>query len=170
MTSVREADLTDFPFILPLSRDSFSPYGHYDLSIAKWFLTPGTYTFVCEREVNGKVCCGFIMFALMSEIRRGVSEMRRGVQDKQDGETVLEIMAIAVSKEYRRQGIGSELIKFVKQFNEDLTAGGKPMKIRLSVAETNQVGRSFFEKCGFRVVAEAPRLYPAGQKALRMEL
>jgi ribosomal protein S18 acetylase RimI-like enzyme len=156
MTLVREADLTDFPFILPLSRDSFSPYGHYDLSIAKWFLTPGTYTFVCEREVNGKVCCGFIMFALL--------------QDKQDGETVLEIMAIAVSKEYRRQGIGSELIKFVKQFNEDSPAGGKPMKIRLSVAETNQVGRSFFEKCGFRVVVEAPWLYPAGQKALRMEL
>ena len=81
MTSVREADLTDFPFILPLSRDSFSPYGHYDLSIAKWFLTPGTYTFVCEKKANGKVCCGFIMFALM--------------RDEQDGETVLEIMAIA---------------------------------------------------------------------------
>jgi ribosomal protein S18 acetylase RimI-like enzyme len=155
MTLVREADLTDFPFILPLSRDSFSPYGHYDLSIARWFLTPGTYTFVCEKEANGKVCCGFIMFALM--------------RDEQDGETVLEIMAIAVSKEYRRQGIGSELIKFVKQFNEDSPAGGKRMKIRLSVAKTNQAGRSFFEKCGFRVVAEAPWLYPAGQKALRME-
>jgi ribosomal protein S18 acetylase RimI-like enzyme len=163
MTLVREADLTDLPFILPLSRDSFSPYGHYDLSIARWFLTPGTCTFVCEKEANGKVCCGFIMFALMSEIRRGV-------QDEQDRETVLEIMAIAVSKEYRRQGIGSELIKFVKQFNEDSPAGGKRMKIRLSVAETNQAGRSFFEKCGFRVVAQAPWLYPAGQKALRMEL
>lgn len=156
MTLVREADLTDLPFILPLSRDSFSPYGHYDLSIARWFLTPGTCTFVCEKEANGKVCCGFIMFALM--------------RDEQDGETVLEIIAIAVSKEYRRQGIGRELIKFVKQFNEDSPAGGKRMKIRLSVAETNQVGRSFFAKCGFRVVVEAPWLYPAGQKALRMEL
>ncbi|HED00033.1 MAG TPA: N-acetyltransferase [Proteobacteria bacterium] len=163
MTLVREADLTDLAFILPLSRDAFSPYGHYDLSIAKWFLTPGTYTFVCEREVNGKVCCGFIMFALMSE-------MRRGVQDEQDGETVLEIMAIAVSKECRRQGIGTELIRFARQFNQNLAAGGKPMKIRLSVAETNQAGRSFFEKRGFRVVAEAPWRYPAGQKALRMEL
>jgi ribosomal protein S18 acetylase RimI-like enzyme len=156
MTLVREADLTDLPFILPLSRDSFSPYGHYDLSIARWFLTPGTCTFVCEKEANGKVCCGFIMFALM--------------RDEQDGETVLEIMAIAVSKEYRRQRIGSELIKFVKQFSEGSTAGGKRMKIRLSVAETNPAGRFFFEKCGFRVVVEAPWLYPAGQKALRMEL
>lgn len=59
MTLVREADLTDLPFILPLSRDSFSPYGHYDLSIARWFLTPGACTFVCEKEANGKVCCGF---------------------------------------------------------------------------------------------------------------
>ncbi|MEW6328330.1 MAG: N-acetyltransferase [Thermodesulfobacteriota bacterium] len=163
MTSVREADLADLAFILPLSRDSFSQYGHYELSIAKWFFTPGTYTFVCEREVNGKVCCGFIMLALMSE-------MRRGVQDKQDEETVLEIMAIAVSKEYQRQGIGTELIRFARQFNQDSTAGGKPMKIRLSVAETNRAGRAFFEKCGFRVIAEAPWRYPAGQKALRMEL
>ena len=163
MTLVREAELTDFPFILPLSRDSFSQYGHYDLSIAKWFLTPGTYTFVYEKETNGKVRCGFIMFALMSE-------MRRGARDEQDKETVLEIMAIAVSKEYRRHGIGSELIRFVRQFNEDSTAGGNPMKIRLSVAETNRAGRSFFETCGFCVIGEAPWRYPAGQKALRMEL
>ena len=156
MTLVREAELTDFPFILPLSRDSFSQYGHYDLSIAKWFLTPGTYTFVYEKETNSKVRCGFIMLAIM--------------RDEQDKETVLEIMAIAVSKEYRRHGIGSELIRFARQFKEDSTEGGNPMKIRLSVAETNRAGRSFFETCGFRVIGEAPWRYPAGQKALRMEL
>ncbi|MDD5154324.1 MAG: N-acetyltransferase [Desulfovibrionales bacterium] len=156
MTLVREAELTDFPFILPLSRDSFSQYGHYDLSIAKWFLTPGTYTFVYEKETDSKVRCGFIMLAIM--------------RDEQDKEAVLEIMAIAVSKEYRRHRIGSELIRFARQFNEDSTAGGNPMKIRLSVAETNRAGRSFFETCGFCVIGEAPWRYPAGQKALRMEL
>ncbi len=156
MASIRRAKLTDLPFIVTLSSDSFSPYGHYDLSIAKWFLTPGTHTFVCEKENRDKKLSGFVMLALM--------------KDKQDEKTALEIIAIAVSKDCRRQGIGTELIDFVKHFNEEMAGCGKPPKIRLSVAETNTSGRSFFEKCGFRVIAEAPWRYPAGQKALRMEL
>lgn len=156
MTSIRKAELTDLPFILSLSKDSFCQYGRYDLSVSKWFLTPGTYTFILKRETKDKTRCGFIMFGVM----------RPGREEK----AVLEIMAIAVRKECRRQGIATELIEFAKGFREQLTAGGKPLKIRLSVAETNESGRSFFQKCGFRVIAEAPWRYPAGQKALRMEL
>lgn len=172
MTLIRKAGWADLPFIISLSRDSFSQYGPYDLSMARWFLTPGTHTFIAERGNKGKIRCGFIMVAVMaSRFRTRASEDADPGGQREDGEeAVLEIIAIAVSKEYQRQRIGTELINFIRQFNKDLAAGSEPLKIRLSVAETNKPGRSFFERCGFRVIAEAPWRYPAGQKALRMEL
>lgn len=151
---IRKAGLTDFPFVLSLSKHAFSPYGRYKSIVTKWYFTPGVYTFVFEKDNKNKTLCGFIMLGL--------------IRDDEDGETILEVIAIAVAEAHQRKGIGTELIEFGKRLNKRLSTQ-KTFKIRLSVAETNQAGQCFFKKCGFKIIAEASWRYPAGQKPLRME-
>jgi ribosomal protein S18 acetylase RimI-like enzyme len=152
---IRQANRSDLPFVISLSRDAFSRYGKYKSIVTKWYFTPGVYTFVFEKENKDKTPRGFVMLGLM--------------RDHTDGETILEVIAIAVAEAYQKKGIGTGLIEFAKRFNESLAAQESAFKIRLSVAETNRSGQDFFQKRGFKVIAEASWRYPAGQKALRME-
>ncbi len=158
MAMVRKANFADLPFILSLSRDSFSRFGRYELTIAKWFCYPGTCTFVYEKDEERGIPtrCGFIMLAF--------------IRSSGETEPVLEVMAISVSEEHRRQGIGGKLMARARQFSESLSNGGDTPRVRLSVAATNQAAFPFFRKCGFTLIGEAPWRYPAGQKALRMEM
>lgn len=153
---IRKAHLKDLPFVLSLSRNAFSEYGRYEMAVLKWFLNPGTRTFVYETKTDDDdVLCGFVMLA--------------PIKDNEDPELVLEVMAIAVSEKCRRQGVGTELLGFSKTVSKEILPGQEPLKITLSVAETNEAGLSFFRKCGFRIAREARWRYPAGQRAYRME-
>lgn len=153
---VRKARLKDLPFVLSLSRNAFSEYGRYEMAVLKWFLHPGTRTFINEMKMaDDDVLCGFVMLA--------------PIKDDGDPELVLEVMAIAVSEKCRRQGVGTELLHFSKTISKDILPGQEPLKITLSVAQTNETGLSFFRKCGFQIAREARWRYPAGQRAYRME-
>jgi len=74
---------------------------------------------------------------------------------------VAELEEMFVTENYRKQGIGSELLKYliedVKQFFS--SKGIKPRKIYLFVSKNNPAARKLYEKHGFKPIAEVNDLF-----------
>lgn len=70
-----------------------------------------------------------------------------------------EIGGLFVSPEHHSKGIGSSLVKFIKQFHEEL---------EVEVFEQNRIGKPFYEKFGFTLMHEYLH-EPTSQKVLRMK-
>ena len=68
-----------------------------------------------------------------------------------DSVDVWEIMKIAVSKEYRRKGIGEKLIKYIFSLIQ--------MPIMLEVRENNKGAIEFYRKNGFEQIATRKNYY-----------
>ena len=79
-------------------------------------------------------------------------------------EAEAEIIDIAVDEFCHRQGIGSALLKHLRQALPNL------QKIFLEVSERNQVAREFYNKLGFRQVAVRKGYYRDGSDALVMSI
>jgi len=152
---IRQALPDDLPFVRYLALEAFSIYGDYETILTDFFLSKGVYTYVAEEKCKGEaVPVGILMMAIRKQKRREPH--------------FAEIMAIAVEKGSRGEGIGSCMIRFAKRWPLSLSGRISIPEVHLSVAESNVEGRSFFEHHGFEIFREEPWKYPAGQRAIRM--
>ena len=71
-------------------------------------------------------------------------------------EHIANIITIDVHPLFRRQGIGSNLIKAAKVILKERRVS----KISLQVAENNSAAIQFYIKHGFEVVKKLPKYYP----------
>lgn len=60
-----------------------------------------------------------------------------------------EIARIAVDKTCRRQGVGKQMLDFVKTLSEQQQESSKIMRLLLDVRESNIAARKFYENYGF---------------------
>lgn len=78
---------------------------------------------------------------------------------------VYRLANLAVAEQFRRQGLGTQLIRDV--FKTALS--NKCREVRLEVRRSNLVGRSFYRKHGFAVAATLSGYYRNGEDALVMK-
>jgi len=76
------------------------------------------------------------------------------------------ILSIAVLPEYRGQGIGSELLKYLI----DLVKMKKISSIILEVKKNNNIAINVYKKFGFKIIGYKYRYYRDGSDALVMKL
>lgn len=80
-----------------------------------------------------------------------IEEKTAGYVILYDSVDVWEIMKIAVKKEYRRKGIGEELLKYISSLIQ--------MPIMLEVRENNIGAIEFYKKNGFEQIATRKNYY-----------
>lgn len=152
---IRQAFPNDLPFLRSLALEAFSIYGDYETILTNFFLSHGIYTYVAD-EIHRSVAIpvGILMMVIRKAKRREPH--------------FAEIVAIAVERTSQGDGIGSHMIEFAKRWPLSLSGKISIPEVRLSVAESNLEGRSFFQHHGFEILREEPWRYPAGQRALSM--
>jgi ribosomal protein S18 acetylase RimI-like enzyme len=141
----RQANPRDVPFIAKLSREVFSVYGPYDEIIPRWASFPHIITLVVEGKGQRR---GFAMInpTLGGTVPRG------------------ELLAIAVSPEYQRRGVGGRLLRHMEGLARDLGVE----ELLIHTAAVNQVAHRFFGSSGFNQRGFVDCYYPMGQKAVEM--
>jgi ribosomal protein S18 acetylase RimI-like enzyme len=144
--TLRKAHPPDLPFIVELSEQVFSAYGPYDEIVTRWASLPHIITAIVEEKGQSRG------FAMINPIL--------GARD----EAKAELLAIAVSPEYQRRGIGKKLLTHMEGLARDL--GIEEMVIH--TAAINKTAHRFFAKNGFIHRCSVDRYYPLGQKALEM--
>jgi len=144
--TLRTANPRDLPFIVELSEQVFSAYGPYDEIVARWASFAQIITVVVEEKGQLR---GFAMINPM-----------HGAQNEAKGE----LLAIAVSPEYQRRGIGKRLLGYME--NVARNVGMEEMVIH--AAEINKAAHQFFAKNGFIQRGSIDSYYPRGQKVLEM--
>jgi ribosomal protein S18 acetylase RimI-like enzyme len=137
--SIRPAINEDYGFIRQISGEIFSMFGDYGEIIPQWFVNPDVVTMMYLEKGHP---LGFAMLSISSG----------------------EILAIAVSPEIQRRGIGTALLHCV----EEIACQRGIKRIHLHTALENVAARMFFQNAAFKVIGGKERYYPKGQKALIM--
>ncbi len=145
--TLHRAGVKDRGFIGNLSHRVFSGFGDYRGIVIFWLAQPAVTT-VIAREHSTSL--GFAMLRL----RRGSTFSRN----------VGEVLAIAVTPEHQRRGIGLALLTHLESLARE--QGAK--ELWLTTAEINKAASDFFRKSGFTIQRTRDRYYPAGQRALEM--
>ncbi len=144
--TLRPANPPDLPFIVGLSEQVFSAYGPYDEIVTRWASLPHIISAIVEEEGQSRG------FAMINPIL--------GVRDEAEAE----LLAIAISPEYQRRGIGEKLLTHM----EDLARNLGIEEMVIHTAAINKTAHRFFAKNGFIQRGTVNRYYPLGQKALEM--
>jgi ribosomal protein S18 acetylase RimI-like enzyme len=142
----RKTNLRDLPYIIDLSKRVFSDYGPYDEIIAGWASLVHIITVVVEVKGEPR---GFAMINPTLEVHN----MAKG-----------ELVAIAVSPEYQRRGIGRRLLGYM----EGLARNIGIQRMVIHTAAMNKMAQRFFIENGFVGGGLLDSYYPMGQKALEM--
>lgn len=146
-TAVRQAKPSDKAFIAGLSGKVFSVYGPYRATVGRWFESGATMTSISMAEGRP---VGFVMIGALPGDR--------------EGETRLEVLAIAVTPEFQRRGIGEELLQHAQKCLKELG----DQRLFLHTAKENLAAQKLFLRNGFRPVDLKKGFYPSGQDALMM--
>jgi len=146
-TTIRPAKPSDKAFITGLSGKVFSIYGPYSTTVSRWFESGVTMTLISMAEGRP---VGFVMIGAQPGDR--------------EGETQAEVLAIAVTPEFQKRGIGGELLQFAQRSVEEL---GEP-RLFLHTAKENLAAQKLFLRHGYRFVETKNGFYPSGQDALMM--
>lgn len=147
---VRTATSSDAPFVEELARRLFLSYGSYDRYFIDWFENEDVVTVVAD--VDGRAA-GLAMFLTRS------SEKER--------KTLTELLAIAVTPELQRRGVGTALLEEGVRLASIQTTPYADREMHLSVADGNARAERLFSRHGFRRTGELG-VYPLGQRALLM--
>ncbi|MGL4976687.1 MAG: ribosomal protein S18-alanine N-acetyltransferase [Cetobacterium sp.] len=123
--------------IAELEKEIF-PESFYSLEVLKEMSQKDEYTIlVCDDDVKGYLL----------------------LHDSYD---LYEIMKIATKKEFRKNGVGKELIDYyLNIYNKNLF---------LEVRESNKAAKRFYENIGFVIVGNRKNYYPNGETAVLMSL
>jgi len=137
---VRPATDADLNFVRGLSNKVFSVFGDYDEMVPHWISNPECVSAVYIKD--GTRPLGFVVLSL----------------------AIGEILAIAVTPESQRSGIGSALLHYM-----EFMAIHRGLKmLTLHTAQENEAAQAFFGKAGFEVIGDQENYYPKGQTALVM--
>jgi len=136
---IRLALEDDCRFIGKLSSEAFSTFGDYGQIVPRWFIHPDVITVTYVKKGHP---LGFAMLSVLSG----------------------EILAIAVSANYQRSGIGSALLSHMENLASKLGLD----RLLLHTGKDNDAAHSFFQKGGFEVIGTRGSYYPKGQTALIM--
>lgn len=154
---IRRASAADHAWIAAVAADVYGDLGDYGTIIRSWLAHPGVLTYLDEmRDGATVVARGFTLL--------GFYEPPGG----DAGSTIADLLAIAVDRPFQRHGIGSRLLEHAIHLAGLSRQGGRIREIRLTVADSNQVGQRLFASFGFRVLDENHGHYDGGQRAIRM--
>jgi ribosomal protein S18 acetylase RimI-like enzyme len=145
--SFRIARIKDRGFIEELSARVFSIFGRYDEILSEWFFRLGVITVIAS--MNGQP----VAFAMLETGERETWNVSTG-----------ELLAIAVTPEQQRQGVGKSLLDYM----EDLALRFRLREIHLHTGKDNLAAQSLFEKAGYRTAGAEKGYYPKGQSAVKM--
>lgn len=154
---IRRASAADHPWIAAVAADVYGDLGDYGTIIRSWLGHPGVVTYLDEmRDGATVVARGFTLLGFYEP------------PGDEAGSTIADLLAIAVDRPFQRSGIGSRLLEHAIHLAGLSRQGGRIREIRLTVADSNQVGQRFFASFGFRVLDENHGHYDGGQRAIRM--
>jgi GNAT superfamily N-acetyltransferase len=155
---IRRALGIDHSWIARLAAEVYVELGDYGAIIPSWLEHPGVLAYIDEAEATGggKVRRGFILLGFYQP------------GENVNGEYVADLLAIAVEPAYQRQGVGRRLLEYSIHLSELASRTNCVPEIRLTVADTNGVGRKLFASAGFAVLDENHGAYDGGQRAIRM--
>jgi ribosomal protein S18 acetylase RimI-like enzyme len=144
---IRSAKTADIDFITDLSDQVFAVYGPYCEIITSWFGSGTTTTLIAK---VGKKPIAFGMLGFLSDelYQKGMAEL----------------LAIAVTSEFQKQGVACKLLRAIEQKAEALHI----KQLSLHTAKENLAAQKLFAKNGFVMAALKELYYPAGQTSLMM--
>jgi len=145
--TTRSARRSDKGFIAQLSGKVFTLYGPYRDMVSQWFTTGMTLTRI----------------ALADGAPAGFAMVGRWVQEE-SGDSVCELLAIAVEPDRQHQGIGGTLLQEIEKETEQL---GEETLV-LHTAVENLSAQNLFSKADYKPCGIKRQFYPAGQDALMM--
>jgi len=138
--AIRKFEYSDLEDVLRIAYSSLEERYSMDFFIYLWQIYPDAFLVA---EKNGKVV-GFII-----AIRKDIDEMR--------------ILMLAVDEKYRRQGIGSMLMRQIMIKFPEIR------RIYLEVKVNNKEAIKFYKKHGFKIKEKLNNFYTDGSPAYLME-
>ncbi len=141
---------------MALASEVYGDLGDYGTIIPSWLEHPGVLTYLDEEEVGG-AARGFILL--------GFYQLPGSPSS---GSYVADLLAIAVSPEHRKRGVGRGLLDYAIGVARLASRTNRVPEIRLTVAATNAIGQRLFTSSGFRVLDPNHGAYDRGQRAIRM--
>ncbi len=142
MVKIRKAHSDDLDRVAEITKDSF-PDIWTKLYFEKLYRQYSETFFVAE--INREVV-GYVLGYLKSEKLGWVK-------------------AVAVSPDFRGQGIGNEMINFITHRLGEMGAENIGLRIRIS----NQASISFYRKLGFKIAGTDKSYFPNGEDAYILE-
>ncbi len=143
---LRSANQKDWKFIKDLAAEAFSHFGPYRRIVSGWLTDRFVRTYLLEH--NGKPA-GFFMLGLMLPSFLVWT---------------VELMAIAVVPEKRRQGFGQFMI-----IEAEKIASMRGYRfLRAHVGCQNESALKLFQKVGFKLKRYLPKYYPSGLDAYEL--
>jgi ribosomal protein S18 acetylase RimI-like enzyme len=151
---IRRATLADHAWIRGVAADVYRELGDYRTIIGSWLDHPGVLTYLDEADTLGPR--GFTLLGFYEP------------DGADEGLCFADLLAIAVARPHQRQGLGRALLAHALAVAEAAACERGIREVRLTVAETNPIGRRLFAAEGFAVLDEDHGLYDGGQRAIRM--
>lgn len=147
----------DPEWIRRTAAEVYADLGDYGKIIPSWMSHPGVLTFVeILDEGEAEVRRGFILIGFYEP------------EDVAPGRIVADLLAIAVSPDHQRRGVGSMLLELALDVARLAQPKTPVREIRLTVAETNLPALALFRRAGFEVLDPRHGAYDGGQRAIRM--
>jgi ribosomal protein S18 acetylase RimI-like enzyme len=154
---IRRASVADHTWIAAVAAEVYGDLGDYGTIIRSWLGHPGVLTYLDEmRDGPTARARGFTLLGFYEP------------PGAEAGSSIADLLAIAVDRPFQRSGIGSRLLEHAIHLAGLSRQGSYIDEIRLTVADSNQVGQRFFASFGFRVLDENHGHYDGGQRAIRM--
>jgi ribosomal-protein-alanine N-acetyltransferase len=145
--SVRPVQPSDIDGILAIERAGFGEWAWDRKLFAEYAATCGDLFLVVER---GDKVVGYAITCITRRLLRARAEL----------------VSIAVSPSMRGKGAAKVLMSSVFR---RLRSRGIP-RIALTVKETNERARAFYEKYGFRRIRRVPGYYEDGEDGIQLQL
>jgi ribosomal protein S18 acetylase RimI-like enzyme len=154
---IRRATKADFEWIRDTAADVYRALGDYATIIPSWLEHSGVLAYVEEAELDAElVRRGFILLGFYEP------------NEAPPRSYTADLLAIAVSPGYQRQGLGRYLLRYAIHVARLAGRENRVPEIRLTVAETNDAARRLFRSSGFHELDEDHGCYEGGQRAIRM--
>ncbi len=152
---IRRLDLSlrdDSDWVRDTAQLVYASLGDYGIIIPGWMSHPGVLTYLEVDDAGTRR--GFILLGFYEPGDRKA--------------LVADLLAIGVSPDHQRQGVGRTLLEFALELSTEAARNSHVSEIRLTVAATNHPALALFHGAGFEVLDSHHGAYDGGQRAIRM--